>query len=169
MAHARGVGPAHAGTAHVRSAGVGPRPRPVAARAARLRGAGPAWPQLGGAWRTVRRGCSATGDGSMPAHGTAGRRRLTGEESATGDGGRDEAAAAARPAAVRATRLGQRRSGRQLSGGGTTRSGNGRRERGCGWAERASAVRLSAARREVCCRDAAPSRQRFNPRGRQGM
>jgi hypothetical protein len=47
-------------------------------------------------------------------------------------------------------------------------SGRRRRTRGSGRAERASAARLSAARREVCCRDAAPSRQRFNPRGRRG-
>jgi hypothetical protein len=35
----------------------------------------------------ARRGGTAPGDGSTPAHGTAGRRRLTGAESATGDGG----------------------------------------------------------------------------------
>jgi hypothetical protein len=96
----------------------------------------------------ARRGGTAPGDGSTPAHGTAGRRRLTGAESATGDGGRNEAAAAARPAVVRATRLGQRRSGRRLSGGGVTRSGNGRRERGC-----QGGVARSG-KREACCRDA---------------
>jgi hypothetical protein len=47
-------------------------------------------------------------------------------------------------------------------------SGRQGRTRGRGWAERASAARLSAARREMCCRDAALSRQRFNPHGRRG-
>jgi hypothetical protein len=71
------------------------------------------------------------------AHGAAGllgdERRLdagaqNGGEAAAhrrGDGGRDEAVAAAWPAAVRATRLGQRRSGQRLSGGGVTWSGTG--------------------------------------------
>jgi hypothetical protein len=89
----------------------------------------------------------APGDSSTLAHGMAARRWLTGAESATGDGGRDEAAAAERPAAVRATRLGQQGSGRRLSGGGATRSGNGRRERDC----RGGAAWLGE--REACCRD----------------
>jgi hypothetical protein len=89
------------------------------------------WPSSASVGRRVRRVAhgarrrkrgAARRDGAGRWHTEAtGRRRLTGAETAMG--GRGEAAAAARPAAVRATRLGQRRSRRRLSGRRRERGG----------------------------------------------
>jgi hypothetical protein len=130
---------------------------------ARVRSAGAA-PGAAGLLSDGRRlATGARNGGEVAAH----RRGVGDGRRRRGDGGRDEVVAAARPAAVRATRLGQRRSARRLSGGGVTRSGNGRRERGC----RGGAAR--SGEREVCYRDTrrvAATRQRCAAvRARRGV